>query len=202
MEIRLERSFNSCRESARIAGVNETFIHRFYVILQSISSGFELNIEEFNQCTKDTAKLFVIDYPWFYIPVNVHKILVHGADIVLWAILLIGQLTKEAQESRNNDLQVLQKKSRDKNNSVVNERRLFNLLLVSSDTSIQRLTKLPPPKKVTKTYCPQASKYQPFRKNWKIWIVLKLLPQKVILMTLVTKFDDTSDEIPHKFHWK
>ena len=36
MEIQLESSFNSCRESARVMGVNENLIHRFHVILQSI----------------------------------------------------------------------------------------------------------------------------------------------------------------------
>ena len=32
-------------------------MHTFYVILQNISFGFELNPEEFNQYTKDTVKL-------------------------------------------------------------------------------------------------------------------------------------------------
>jgi hypothetical protein len=34
----------------------------------------------------------------------VHKILVHGSDIVSGVILRIGQLSKETQESRNKDL--------------------------------------------------------------------------------------------------
>ena len=76
---------------------------RFYVILQSFSSRFELNIEELNQYTKDTAKLFVKEYPWFGMPSSVHKILVLGADIVSGAILSLVQLSEEAQEFINKD---------------------------------------------------------------------------------------------------
>jgi hypothetical protein len=54
------RFFKNYRESARMNGVNENLIRRCYVILQSISSGFELNIEEFDKYTKDTAKLSMV----------------------------------------------------------------------------------------------------------------------------------------------
>jgi hypothetical protein len=86
LEIKKKKK-TSKRKSARITGVNENLILRFYVILQSISPGFELNIEEFNQYTKDTAKLFVKEYQWFCMPACVRKILVLGADIVSGAIL-------------------------------------------------------------------------------------------------------------------
>jgi hypothetical protein len=99
--IQLEGFFKNYRESARITGVNEDLVHRFYVILQIISSGFEMNTEEFDKYTKDMAKLFVQAYPWFYMPASVHKVLVHGADTISEAILPVGQLS---EESRNKDL--------------------------------------------------------------------------------------------------
>jgi hypothetical protein len=61
------RFFKNYRESARINCVNEDLIQRFYVILQSISSGFELNIEEFNKYAKDTAKSFVKEFNMFHV---------------------------------------------------------------------------------------------------------------------------------------
>jgi hypothetical protein len=33
-----------------------------------------MNIEEFNQYTKDKETLFVKEYQWFYMPASVHKI--------------------------------------------------------------------------------------------------------------------------------
>jgi hypothetical protein len=150
-----KRFFKNYQESARI-GVNEELIHRFYVILQSISLGFELNTEEFNKRTKDTAKLFIQVYPWFYRPASVHKVLVHGANIISGAILPIGQLSEETQESRNKDLKSFKRSHlRKMSRSSMNE-DVFNLLLVSSDPLILRLRKLP--KKATKTYLPEALK--------------------------------------------
>ena len=69
------RRFKKYRESARITGVNKNLTLRFYVILQSISSGFELNIEEFNKYTKDTGKLFVKEYTWFCMPARPQMII-------------------------------------------------------------------------------------------------------------------------------
>jgi hypothetical protein len=135
--------------------VNEDLIWRFYAILQSISSRFELNIEEFAKYTKDIAKLFVKEYPWFYLPASVHEVLVHGADIASGAILPI-ELSEEAQESRNKDLKYFRSShSRKISRSSTNE-DLFNLLLVSSDPFISSLRKLP--KKATKTYLSEALK--------------------------------------------
>jgi hypothetical protein len=79
---------------------------------------------------------------------SVHKVLVHGADTVSGAILLIGQLSEDAQESRNKDLKYFRSShSRKISRSSTNE-DVFNLLLVSSDPLISRLRKLP--KKATK----------------------------------------------------
>jgi hypothetical protein len=56
-------------------------------------SKIELNIKELNQYIKDTGKLFAKEYPLFYIPDSVHKILVQRADIVAGAILPKGKLS-------------------------------------------------------------------------------------------------------------
>jgi hypothetical protein len=66
-----------------------------------MSPGFEMNIEELNKYSKDMVKLFVKECLWFYMPGNVHKILVHGAAIISGGILPIGQLSEEVQEPRN-----------------------------------------------------------------------------------------------------
>jgi hypothetical protein len=120
------RVFINYRESARITGVNEE------LILQSISSGFKLNTEEFDKCTKYTAKLFVQAYPWLYMPARFHKVLVHGADIISGVILPIGQLSEEAQESRNKNLESFRRShSRRMSRSSTNE-DVLKVLLVSS----------------------------------------------------------------------
>jgi hypothetical protein len=97
-------------------------------------------------------------------PASVHKVLVHGADIISGAILPIGQLSEEAQESRNKDLNSFRRShSRKMSRSSTNE-DVFNLLPVSSDPLISSLRKLL--KKATKTYLPEALKLCDVPKEW------------------------------------
>jgi len=56
-----------------------------------MASGQDINIDAFEEYGVQTAKLFVSLYPWFYMPSSVHKILIHGADVIRFAILLIGK---------------------------------------------------------------------------------------------------------------
>jgi len=41
-----------------------------------------------------------LNYPWFYLPASVHKILIHGTQIFENAILPIGLISEKAQEAR------------------------------------------------------------------------------------------------------
>ena len=80
-------------------------------------------------------------------PVSVHKVLWHGKAIIEHCILPIGQLSEEAQESRNKDnrryrLQFTRKISREETNA-----DLIKRLLISSDPYICSLRKTPPVKK-------------------------------------------------------
>lgn len=51
-------------------------------------------------------------YTWYYMPVSVHKVLMHGAPVITAAILPIGQLSEEAQESLHELLKAYQKYQR------------------------------------------------------------------------------------------
>ena len=41
--------------------------------------------------------------PWYYIPVIVHKILIHSTEVMKPCILPISQLLEESQEARYKD---------------------------------------------------------------------------------------------------
>ena len=98
------RFFSDPALSADVTGLDETLIHRFAIILQTISCGFAVNAAAFDDYAMDTARLFVSLYGWYYMPASVHKILLHGSEIISAALLPIGQLSEEAQEARNKDL--------------------------------------------------------------------------------------------------
>lgn len=76
-------------------------------------------------------------------PVTVHKILIHGKDIIDAAVLPIGMLSEEAEEARNKDyrnyrLMFSRKCSRTATNTDV-----FHRLLESSDPYISSLRRPP-----------------------------------------------------------
>lgn len=101
------RVFENWKTSAEITGFDETLLYRLKVVLDTISSGFEINVDKFRAYTLDTAKLFVQLYSWYPMPPTIHKVLIHGPDFVLNAIIPIGQLCEEAQEARNKEFKRL-----------------------------------------------------------------------------------------------
>lgn len=95
----------------------------------------------------ETAKLCIelcIDkYSWYSMPPSVHKVLIHGPDIIEHALVSIGQLSEEAHEARNKEFKKYRecfsrKISRSKTNEDV-----LNLRLITSDPLITSLRKVP-----------------------------------------------------------
>jgi hypothetical protein len=59
-------------------------IRRFYIILQAMSCGFQIDVQKIQKYTEETARKFVELYPWFYMSPTVHKILIHSYKIILF----------------------------------------------------------------------------------------------------------------------
>ena len=82
--------FSNASITSRITGVNEEFIERMDVILRAIACPYEIDVTAFRRYSLETARLYQSLYPWFYMPPSVHKILIHGADIISASPLPIG----------------------------------------------------------------------------------------------------------------
>ncbi|KAJ8882122.1 hypothetical protein PR048_018610 [Dryococelus australis] len=91
------RFFLNSFESASITGNNVELIQRFATILRGIFSGLEINVEAFREYATETAKLYV---NWYYMPPSVHKVLIHGRNVIKHAIVPIGLLSEEALEAQ------------------------------------------------------------------------------------------------------
>jgi hypothetical protein len=63
-----------------------------------------VKVTAFDNYAKETTKLFVSLYAWYYMPASAHKVLIHGSSILSAALLPFGQLSEEAQEARNKDI--------------------------------------------------------------------------------------------------
>lgn len=131
--------FEDSNITAEITGLDEQLIRRFAVLLQALSSNKAIDARKFGLFAKETAELYVSKYSWYYMPVTVHKILIHGEDIIKNALVPIGQLSEEAQEARNKDFRKFREtRSRKINRKSTNE-DILNNLLISSDPLITHL---------------------------------------------------------------
>lgn len=137
------RFFANPALSSSITGIEESLIWRCSVILRTISSNYKINLEEFDIFAVETARQLVHRYPWFYLPASIHKILIHGSQIIEKALLPIGQLSEEASESRNKDLKKYRETRTRKISRKVTNEDLLNRLLLTSDPLITSLRILP-----------------------------------------------------------
>ncbi|KAF2880279.1 hypothetical protein ILUMI_25902 [Ignelater luminosus] len=65
-----------------------------------MSSGFSLNVDKFKSFCLETSRLYVKLHSWYPVSTSLHKIPIHGSEILSEAILPIGQFSEEAQETR------------------------------------------------------------------------------------------------------
>ena len=86
---------------SEVTGVDVELLQRFAVILSALSSTSTIDVAKYHRYAMDTAELYVSLYSWYNMPASVHKILVHGADIIDGLELPIGAYSEEAQEARN-----------------------------------------------------------------------------------------------------
>ncbi|XP_054723231.1 uncharacterized protein LOC129233194 [Uloborus diversus] len=133
------RFFANPTLSSDITGLDIELIQRFSIILQAVSSEQEINEDEFEKFTFDTAKLYVQLYNWYFMPASVHKLLIHGRQIIEHAILPIGQLSEEAQEARNKDFKAFREYFSRKYSRQKTLEDIIHMLLITSDPLITKL---------------------------------------------------------------
>lgn len=137
------RFFQNCDKASEITGVDKDLLNRFNVILQTLSSGFSIKTNEFKIYLFETAERFVFLYPWYYMPASLHKILLHGADIISSFDLPIGQLSEDVQEARHKEYRHYREHNTRKTSRVETNTDLFHMFLISSDPLISSIRKLP-----------------------------------------------------------
>lgn len=137
------RFFADPLTASKATGVDEELIRRFAVILFVLSSGNVIKVEEFEKYCGNTLALYKEKFSWYPMTPTVHKILSHGSVIIKNAILPLGQLSEEAQESRNKDVRNYRQFFTRKASRKMNIEDLFCRLLLSSDPVISSARPLP-----------------------------------------------------------
>lgn len=141
------RFFSNSEISAEITGIKKDLLDRCWIILQCLNSGYNINKTNFEEFALETARQLVAEYPWYNMPASVHKVLIHGANVIDYGLLSIGELSEEAAEATNKYIKSFRKNHTRKMSRIVTNTDLVNRLLLHSDPFITGLRKLPVKKK-------------------------------------------------------
>lgn len=142
------RKFFKCsKETAAITGLKEELIDRCRTILQCLSSGYEIHTGKFKKYALKTAKMLTNEYPWYYLPPSVHKVLIHGDLVIENALVSIGELSEEAAESNNKNIKNFRLNHTRKISRETTNTDLLQRLLLNSDPFITNLRQLSKPRK-------------------------------------------------------
>lgn len=139
--------FNEYKRTASLIGLDENLIYRFGTILRAIASGYEIDPSKFKDYCSDTRMLYITLYPWYFMPTTVHKLLIHGSEIIRNSIIPVGQMSEEASEAKNKEIRKARLGHTLKTSRVRTNYDLIKYLLLSSDPYISLLRKLPSKKK-------------------------------------------------------
>lgn len=130
------RAFSEEKTFAEVTGVSEDLIRRLHIILQVMACGHQIDPHKFKGFCDETADLIVHLFEWYYMPVSVHKVLVHGPAVVEALPLPLGKLSEEAQEARNKDVRAYRLHNARKDSRLHTMMDQFGFLLVTSDPLI------------------------------------------------------------------
>lgn len=130
------RFFSNIEVAADITGVDRRLIYNFSLILRILSCGRFININLFHKLLQDTWQLYIDLYSWYYMPVTVHKILVHGIGYVRYSTSPLGLLSEEAIESCHKIIRSNRLKHTRKCGRVESNRDLIQYLILQSDPVI------------------------------------------------------------------
>lgn len=146
------RFFSNAEVTSDITGINLCLLKRLFTILSCLGCEFQINAEAFEVYVRDTRDLYLREYEWYNMPVSLHKILFHSRHIISSCMVPIGQLSEEAQESRNKDVRNYREWYTMKSSRTQTNEDLLHRLLISSDPYICSLRK---PSKTKRGTLPQ-----------------------------------------------
>jgi len=130
------RFFSNPDLSSEITGVNKDLIYNFSIILRVLASGYSINVDRFKLLLEETRKLYIHLYDWYYMPSSVHKILIHGCEVIASFSLPIGQLSEDALEARHKEVRKHRLHHTRKFSRVSSNTDLLRMLLLTSEPLI------------------------------------------------------------------
>lgn len=130
------RFFSNVDLSSEITKIDKELILKFSVILRVLVSGCNINLIKFKTLLEETRSLYIQLYGWYYMPSTVHKVLVHGCDIIEFFELPIGQLSEDALEARHKEFRQIRLCNSRKISRSASNTDIIKTLIITSDPEI------------------------------------------------------------------
>lgn len=86
----IRRAFQNVDLLSQYLGLDRELLHRFKIILIILCVQFPVIAVIFEEFCIITAKLYVSLYPWYPMPATIHKVLIHGGQIIQNSLLPVG----------------------------------------------------------------------------------------------------------------
>lgn len=134
------RAFTNHELFSEITGIDVNLIYSLKIILISICCLYPLNVEKFQAYCHNTARIILTLYPWLPMTATVHKVLIHGKEIIERTILPIGCFGEEAAESRNKHYKYDRLNHARKTSRKTNLLDVFNRALDMSDPLVSSIS--------------------------------------------------------------
>ena len=135
------RRFFQNPQIADILELDEKLIEKMHVVLQTLSAGFAIDADKFETFCREVAHLYVEKYDWYNMPQSLHRILIHGHQVVRRMTLPIVFLSEEALEARNKDFKKFRERFTRKAKRNYTNEDIFRRLICSSDPIISSYRK-------------------------------------------------------------
>lgn len=134
--------FQNPQLSAEITGLSKELIIKFHTVIRVLVSGFKIKIDTFKDLLNETRTLYLNLYGWYYMPSSVHKVLVHGCEIIDFFELPIGQLSEDALEATHKEFRKVRLHNSRKTSRIDCNEDILRNLLISSDPELASLRQM------------------------------------------------------------
>lgn len=133
------RAFSDAKTLSEILEIDYKLIQDIRTLLIAISCHHNIDPEKFKLVAMEVAERFVKLYPWYNMPPTLHRLLIHGADVMRKSILPSGMFAEHAAEGLNKLYRYYRIFNARKNLMENNLFDMFSRLQMNSDPFISSL---------------------------------------------------------------
>jgi len=131
------KAFENAKITAEICGVPEKLVKNLGTLWGTLSCGLDVDPEKFGLLCTETKNIYFDHVAWFSMPQTLHKVLVHGSDLIRTCPIPIGLTNEEASEANNKFLRRFRLFHSRKVSWQKSVEDLYNRLMDVSDPLIQ-----------------------------------------------------------------